>query len=57
MLGIAPSLLVLIVAETSPKPDYYYITVGASVAIVVAVVGLLALSARLMGRERFLSPL
>ena len=57
MVGIAPSILVLIVAETSPKADYYYITAGASAAIVVAVLALLVLSARLMGRERFLSPL
>ena len=57
MLGIAPSLLVFIVAEAAPKMYFYYITSGAAVAIIVAVVGLLALSARLMGRERFLSPL
>jgi hypothetical protein len=54
--GVGPTVLVLLVAETD-HPDYYYITVGASVAIILLVVGLLALSARLMGRERFLSPL
>ncbi|MGC2288537.1 MAG: hypothetical protein WA688_01590 [Thermoplasmata archaeon] len=57
MLGIAPIILVLIVAESAPKSEYYYITGGAAAAIIVAVVLLLALSARLMGRERFLSPL
>lgn len=57
MLGIAPIILVLIVAESAPASEYYYITGGASVAIIVAVVLLLFLSARLMGRERFLSPL
>jgi hypothetical protein len=57
MTGIAPTILVLVLAESAPAPDFYYITTGAAVAIVVVVVGLLALSARLMGRERFLSPL
>jgi hypothetical protein len=56
MFGILPTVLVLVVAETDPS-NYYYITVGAAVVIVLAVVALLALSARLMGRERFLSPL
>jgi hypothetical protein len=57
MIGIAPTVLVLIVAETVPSSDFYYVTAGASLTIIAAVVGLLALSARLMGRERFLSPL
>jgi hypothetical protein len=57
MIGIAPVILVLIVAEALPHGQFYYFTAGASVAIIVAVVGLLAMSARLMGRERFLSPL
>ncbi|MGA9839847.1 MAG: hypothetical protein WBS16_05355 [Thermoplasmata archaeon] len=57
MFGIAPTILVLIVAETAPRSEYYYITVGAAGAIIVTVLALLALSARLMGRERFLSPL
>jgi hypothetical protein len=57
MIGIAPVVLVLIVAETVPTSEYYYVTAGAAGAIVLAVIGLLALSARLMGRERFLSPL
>ncbi len=57
MVGIAPTILVLLVAETAPSSDFYYITGGAAAAIVVAVVGLLVLSAKLMGRERFLSPI
>lgn len=57
MVGIAPILLVLLTAEGAPSADYYYITVGAALAILAAVVVLLAMSARLMSRERFLSPL
>ncbi|HEV8050201.1 MAG TPA: hypothetical protein VGP88_06365 [Thermoplasmata archaeon] len=57
MVGIAPTVLVLVVAETLPSSEFYYFTAGAAAAIVLAVVGLLAASARLMGRERFLSPL
>jgi hypothetical protein len=57
MIGVAPTLLVLIGAETAPAADFYYITSGAAIAILVAVVALLSLSAQLMGRERFLSPI
>jgi hypothetical protein len=57
MLGIAPAILVFIVAESVPKSDFYYVTVGGALLIILAVVGLLALSGQLMGRERFLSPL
>lgn len=57
MLGVAPVILVLILAEGAPRSDYYYITVGAAVAILGGAMGLLALSSRLMGRERFLSPI
>jgi hypothetical protein len=57
MVGVAPIILVLLVAETSPASEYYYITTGAAVAIILVVAGLLSASARLMGRERFLSPL
>jgi hypothetical protein len=57
LVGIAPTVLVLIVAETAPASEFYYITVGAATTIIVAVVALLAMSARLMGRERFLSPI
>jgi hypothetical protein len=57
MVGIAPVILVLVVSESVPSSEVYYVTVGAAAALVVAVVGLLSLSAKLMGRERFLSPL
>jgi len=57
MLGVAPTVLVLILAEASPAADFYYITGGAALTILAVVVVLLALSARLMGRERFLSPM
>jgi hypothetical protein len=57
MIGIGPVVLVLIVALSSPASDYYYITTGAALVILATVVGLLAMSAKLMGRERFLSPL
>jgi hypothetical protein len=57
MVGIGPAVLVLIVAEALPRSDYYYITTGAALAIIAAVVILLAASSRLMGRERFLSPI
>ena len=57
MVGVAPTILVLIVAETVPSGEFYYVTVGAAVAIIGAVLALLVMSARLMGRERFLSPL
>jgi hypothetical protein len=57
MVGIAPTVLVLIVAESVPSSDFYYVTAGAAALIIVVVVILVAMSARLMGRERFLSPL
>ncbi|MFZ0829906.1 MAG: hypothetical protein WCB18_09920 [Thermoplasmata archaeon] len=57
MLGVAPTVFVLIVAERAPAADFYYVTGGAALAIFVVVVLLLGLSARLMGRERFLSPI
>ena len=57
MVGIGPTVLVLIVAETLPSSQFYDFTAGAAVAILGAVVVLLAASSRLMGRERFLSPL
>jgi hypothetical protein len=57
MVGIAPVILVLIVAESVPPSDFYTVTVGAAVVLVLAVVGLLTMSARVLGRERFLSPL
>jgi hypothetical protein len=57
MFGVAPVILVLIVAEAAPASDFYYVTGGAAAVIIVIVVGLLSLSARLMSRERFLSPI
>lgn len=57
LLGIAPPVIVLILAETAPKADYYDVTVGAAVGFIVAVFALLGASARLMGRERYLSPI
>lgn len=57
LIGIGPTILVLVLAESAPASEYYYITTGAAVLILALVIGLLALSARLMGRERFLSPL
>jgi hypothetical protein len=57
MFGIGPTVLVLIAAETAPPSEYYYITLGAAGAIILVVIALLGGSARLMGRERFLSPL
>jgi hypothetical protein len=57
MLGVGPTVLVLILAESAPASDFYYITGGAALAILAAVALLLGMSARLMGRERFLSPI
>lgn len=56
ILGVAPPILVLILAETVDKSQYYYVTVGASVGFVALVAVLLVTSSRLMGRERYLSP-
>ncbi len=55
LLGIAPPMLVLILAEAVDKSAYYDITVGASIGFLLVVAGLLLVSTRLMGRERFLS--
>jgi hypothetical protein len=55
LIGIGPTILVLLAAETAPSADYYYITGGASLTLILVAIALLALSARLMGRERFLS--
>jgi hypothetical protein len=57
LIGIGPTILVFLAAETAPSPDYFYITVGASLALILVAVALLALSGRMMGRERFLSNL
>jgi hypothetical protein len=55
MIGVGPTILVLLAAETAPSSDYYYITAGASLTLILVAAALLALSAKLMGRERFLS--
>jgi hypothetical protein len=57
LVGIAPTILVQLVAEGVASNEYYYVTVGAAAAILLAVAGLIAVSSRIMGRERFLSPL
>ncbi|HEV2519971.1 MAG TPA: hypothetical protein VGX00_05045 [Thermoplasmata archaeon] len=57
MVGIGPIILVLIAAESVPASEFYYVTTGAAIAIIAAVVALIAMSSALMGRERFLSPL
>ena len=55
MLGVAPPVLVLVVAESFPRSQYYDVTVGASVGFLLVTLALLAASARLMSRERYLS--
>jgi hypothetical protein len=57
LLGIGPTLLVLVVAETSPAADFYTITGGATALLGGVAILLVALSGRLMRRERFLSQL
>ncbi len=55
MLGIAPPVLVLVVAEGVDKSAYYDVTVGAALGFLALVALLLVASSRLMGRERYLS--
>lgn len=57
ILGVAPPILVLILAEGVDKSAYYDVTVGAALGFVALTLVLLAASARLMGRERYLSPM
>ncbi len=57
VLGIAPPILVLVVAEAVDKAAYYDVTVGASLGFLALVVLLLVASSRLMDRERYLSPM
>lgn len=57
MVGIAPTVFVLIAAEAAAPDEFYYVTVLSATVIGLAVIGLVAVSAHLMGRERFLSPL
>jgi hypothetical protein len=55
ILGIAPPILVLIVADATDKAADYYVTIGTSLGFLVLVLFLLAASSRLMDRERYLS--
>ena len=57
MLGIAPPVLVLVVAEGVDKSAYYDVTVGAALGFLALVALLLVASSRLIGRERYLSPM
>ncbi len=57
MLGVAPPVLVLIVAEGVDKSAYYEVTLGAALAFLALVALLLVASSRLMDRERYLSPM
>ncbi len=57
MLGVAPPVVVLIVAEGVDKSAYYDVTLGASFGFLALVVLLLVASSRLMDRERYLSPM
>lgn len=55
MLGIAPPVLVLVVAEGVDRSAYYDVTVGAALGFLALVALLLVASSRLMDRERYLS--
>ncbi len=55
ILGVAPPVVVLIVAEGVDKAAYYEVTLGATLAFLALVVLLLVASSRLMDRERYLS--
>ncbi|MCL5678240.1 MAG: hypothetical protein M1442_03115 [Candidatus Thermoplasmatota archaeon] len=57
LLGVAPPILVLIVAEGVDKAAYYYVTLGSALGFFALVVILLVASSRLMDRERYLSPM
>ncbi|MGI0070795.1 MAG: hypothetical protein ACRECT_01785 [Thermoplasmata archaeon] len=57
LLGVGPTILILLVAETSPVADFYYITAGGAGVVGAASVVLIVLSGKLMSRERFLSPM
>lgn len=56
VLGVAPPIVVLIVAEGVDKSAYYSVTLGAAAGFLGLVVLLLIASSRLMDRERYLSP-
>jgi hypothetical protein len=55
ILGVAPPVLVLIIAEGVDKSAYYFVTVGAALGVLALVAVLLIASSRLMVRERYLS--
>lgn len=57
VLGVAPPIVVLIVAEGVDKSAYYSVTLGAAAGFLGLVVLLLIASSRLMDRERYLSPI
>ena len=57
LLGVAPPVLVLVIAEGVDKSAYYYVTGGAALGFLVLVAALLVASSRLMSRERYLSPM
>jgi hypothetical protein len=56
-LGVIPTIIVLGAALVSPAADYYYILGGAAAVIAGVDVLMVALSGRLLRRERLLSPL
>lgn len=56
LLGVAPPVLVLYVAEASPRSQYYYITAGTAAAFLALALVLLVVATSAMGRERYLSP-
>jgi hypothetical protein len=56
-LGVAPPLVVLILAESVAKAEYYDVTIAAAVGFLGITAALVLASARLMGRERYLSPM
>ncbi len=55
ILGVAPPVLVLLLAESVARAEYYYVTVGTAAGFLVLVAVLLAASDRIMDRERYLS--
>jgi hypothetical protein len=57
MMGIIPTIAVLAAASVSPPSDYYYVIGGATALITGLVLVMVALSGRLLRRERLLSPM
>ncbi len=57
LLGVGPTILVLVAAESAPPSEFYPITVTAAAILAGVVLVLVGLSGRLMRRERFLSPI